>query len=73
LSIFIFLPYFASDISTREILDSLKAHQDQIKTIQADFAMTVFGVGQFKLDQSGTYTFTAPDQVVSSSRQKGNA
>lgn len=55
---------FAAELSVAEILEQLKTHQDQIKTIEADFAMTVFGVGEFKLEQSGTYRFNAPDSVI---------
>lgn len=54
----------AAGLSVSEILDKLKAHQDQVKAIEADFALTVFGVGNFKLEQSGTYTFNAPDRVL---------
>lgn len=55
---------FAAELSVAEILEKLKGHQDQVKTIEADFAMTVFGVGNFNLEQSGTYKFDAPDNVV---------
>ncbi|MEW6516090.1 MAG: hypothetical protein AB1439_04210 [candidate division FCPU426 bacterium] len=58
------VPAVASELSVTEIFDHLKAHQDQIKTIEAEFAMTVFGVEGFKLEQSGTYVFIAPDKVV---------
>jgi outer membrane lipoprotein-sorting protein len=54
---------FATPLSSQEILDSLKGHQDKVKSIEADFAMTVFGVDGFKLEQSGTYSYEAPDKV----------
>lgn len=50
----------ADGLSAQEILDKLKSNQDKIKSIEAEFAMTVFGVEKFKLEQSGT--FTAPDK-----------
>ncbi len=54
----------ANGLSAQEILDKLKSHQDKIQTIEAEFAMTVFGVENFKLEQSGTFTYTAPDKAI---------
>jgi hypothetical protein len=63
-SLFLPLLTLASELSPQEILDKLKAHQDGIKAIQADFAMTIFGVGGQNLEQKGTYAFQAPDEVT---------
>jgi outer membrane lipoprotein-sorting protein len=62
--LFLPLPALAIELSPQEILDKLKAHQDIIKTIHADFEMTIFGVGGQTMEQKGTYVYQAPDEVV---------
>lgn len=54
-----------ADVPTSQsLLDSLKAHQDKVKTIEADFSLSIFGVGDLTIKQKGQYTYNAPNQVV---------
>lgn len=56
----------AMTATPQSILEALKAHQDQVKSIEANLKMSIFGVGGQTLIQSGTYHYTAPDQVTMS-------
>ncbi len=53
----------ASELSTQEILEKLKTHQNKIKSIEAEFTMTLYGVDKLQIEQTGTFSYTAPDQV----------
>lgn len=55
---------YAGNLSTQEILDHLKAHQEKIQSIEADFTMIVFGIGGMNLEHIGHYSYAAPDHVL---------
>ncbi len=57
-------PAQAAVLAARDILDNLKDHQEKVKTIEAEFTMSVFGVGDMTIKQKGRYTFSAPGQVI---------
>ncbi len=56
----------AVDTTPQSLLNALKAHQDQVSSIEANLQMSIFGVGGQTITQSGSYHYSAPDQVTMS-------